>query len=305
MPALQQALSSSRFNNLADFCRIEPRWECELPWFEVKEADMESADDRLHSTMIEFTDVSVRFGDRQVLKNISMTVPFGETLAILGGSGAGKTTILRLIEGLVQPDKGSIMIDGQEIVGLSEQRMTRVRNRMALVFQGSALFDSVTVRENVGYRLWEQGASSETTIEGRIAESLHFVGLDDIAEAMPAELSGGMKKRVAIARALASQPRLILYDEPTGGLDPINTHIIRELICRLHSKEHVTQVVVTHDVESAYQVADHLIMIHRGEKVFDGTVPALTASADERVQAFLHPDAGLSASDEGVHSAAR
>jgi len=266
---------------------------------------MQSAGNTLRSAMIQFTDVSVRFGDRQVLKNISMTVPFGETLAILGGSGAGKTTILRLIEGLWQPDTGSIMIDGQEIVGLSEQRMTRVRNTMALVFQGAALFDSLTVQENVGYRLWEQGVLSEKTIESKIAESLHFVGLDDTAEAMPGELSGGMKKRVAIARALASHPRLILYDEPTAGLDPINTHIIRELICRLHSQDHVTQIVVTHDVETAYQVADHLIMIHQGEKVFDGTVPELKMSDDERVQAFLHPNAVLSASDEDVYSVVR
>jgi phospholipid/cholesterol/gamma-HCH transport system ATP-binding protein len=266
---------------------------------------MQLAGNRLSSAMIQFTDVSLRFGDRQVLKNILMTVPFGETLAILGGSGAGKTTILRLIEGLWQSDTGSIRIDNQEIVGLSQQRMTHLRNTMALVFQGSALFDSLSVRENVGYRLWDQGALSEKTIENRIAESLHYVGLDDIAKAMPGELSGGMKKRVAIARALASHPRLILYDEPTAGLDPINTHIIKELICRLHSQDHVTQVVVTHDVETAYQVADHLIMIHQGEKVFDGTVSELKMSDDERVQAFLHPDAVLSASDEGVYSAAR
>jgi len=266
---------------------------------------MQSAGNRLGSAMIQFTDVSVRFGDRQVLKNISMTVPVGETLAILGGSGAGKTTILRLIEGLWQPDTGSIRIDGQEIVGLSEQQMTHVRNTMALVFQGAALFDSLTVRENVGYRLWDQGTLSEKTIESRIAESLHFVGLDDIVEAMPGELSGGMKKRVAIARALANHPRLILYDEPTAGLDPINTHIIKELIGRLHGQEHVTQIVVTHDIETAYQVADHLIMIHQGEKIFDGTVSELKTSTDERVQAFLHPGAVLSASDEGVYSAAR
>src|SRR5437016_13985869 len=144
--------------------------------------------------MIQFTDVSVRFGDRQVLKEISMTVPFGETLAILGGSGAGKTTILRLIEGLLQPDTGSIMIDGQEIVGLSEQRMTHVRNTMALVFQGYALFDSLTVRENVGYRISDQGTLSRTTSESRNAESLHFVGLDAIVEAMPGELRGGREQ---------------------------------------------------------------------------------------------------------------
>src|SRR3989442_1832353 len=163
---------------------------------------MQSAGNRLGSAMIQFTDVSVRFGDRQVLKDISMTGPLGEPLAIVGGNGGGKTTILRLMEGLWQPDTGSIRIDGQEIVGLSEQQMTHVRNTMALVFQGAALFDSLTVRENVGYRLWDQGTLSEKTIESRIAESLHFVGLDDIAEAMPGELSGGMKKRVAIARRL-------------------------------------------------------------------------------------------------------
>src|SRR3989442_14757563 len=163
---------------------------------------MQSEGNRLGSAMIQFTDVSVKFGDRQVLTNISMTVPFGETLAILGGSGAGKTTILRLIEGLWLPDTGSIRIDGQEIVGLSEQQMTHVRNTMALVFQGAALFDSLTVREIVGYRLWDQRTLREKTIESRIAESLHFVGLDDIAEAMPGELSGGMKKRVAIAREI-------------------------------------------------------------------------------------------------------
>src|SRR2546425_12532885 len=143
---------------------------------------MQSAGNRLSSAMIQFTDVSVKFGDRQVLKNISMTVPFGETLAILGGSGAGKTTILRLIEGLWQPDTGSIMIDGQEIVGLSEQQMTHVRNTMALVFQGSALFDSLTVRENVGYRLWDQGTLSEKTVESRMTESLDLPGLDDLAD---------------------------------------------------------------------------------------------------------------------------
>src|SRR5438309_4715876 len=135
---------------------------------------MQSAGKRLDSAMIQFIDVSVRFGDRQVLEKFSMTVPFGETLAILGGSGAGKTTILRLIEELVQPDTGSIMIDGQELVGLSEQRMTRVRNTMALVFQGAALFDSLTVRDDVGYRLWVQGALSETTIECGIEESRDF-----------------------------------------------------------------------------------------------------------------------------------
>jgi phospholipid/cholesterol/gamma-HCH transport system ATP-binding protein len=239
--------------------------------------------------VIRFTAVSLSFDDRQVLKRLSMVVPAGETQAILGGSGCGKTTILRLILGLLRPDSGSILIDGQEIVGLTERQMVPIRAKMAMVFQGAALFDSLTVRENVGYRLWEEGVMDDDAIERRVIESLRFVGLEDTVDKMPAELSGGMKKRVAIARALACAPRLILYDEPTAGLDPINTHLINELICRLRTEERVTQVVVTHDLETAYRVADRLIMIHRGEKIFDGTGEELKASDSERIRAFLDP----------------
>ena len=239
--------------------------------------------------MIRFTDVSLSFDDRQVLKKLSMEVPPGETQVILGGSGCGKTTVLRLILGLLRPESGSILIDGQEIVGLTERQMVPIRAKMAMVFQGAALFDSLTVRENVGYRLWEEGVLMDDAIEQRVLESLRFVGLEDTAEKMPAELSGGMKKRVAIARALACAPRLILYDEPTGGLDPVNTHLINELICQLHTRERVTQIVVTHDLETAYRVADRIIMIHRGEKIFEGTGEQLRASESERITAFLHP----------------
>lgn len=239
--------------------------------------------------MIRFTDVSLSFDDRQVLKKLSLEVPPGETQVILGGSGCGKTTILRLILGLLHPDAGSILIDGQEIVGLTERQMVPIRTKMAMVFQGAALFDSLTVSENVGYRLWEEGVLEDDAIERKVVESLRFVGLEDTMAKMPAELSGGMKKRVAIARALACTPRLILYDEPTAGLDPVNTHLINELICLLHAEEHVTQVVVTHDLETAYRVADRLLMIHRGEKIFDGTGEELRASESERIRAFLQP----------------
>jgi phospholipid/cholesterol/gamma-HCH transport system ATP-binding protein len=240
--------------------------------------------------VIRFSHVFLKFGGRQVLNDLSMEVPAGQTQVILGGSGCGKTTTLRLILGLLHPASGSILIDGQEIVGLAERQMAPIRAKMAMVFQGAALFDSLTVRENVGYRLWEEGVLGNDVIEQRVVESLCFVGLEDTLDKMPDELSGGMKKRVAIARALACKPKIILYDEPTAGLDPINTHLVSDLVRRLHQEEHVTQVVVTHDLETAYRVADRLIMIHRGEKIFDGSVDALQASDDPRIRTFLRPD---------------
>jgi len=239
--------------------------------------------------VIRFSNVSLKFDGRYVLKNLSFEVPSGATQMILGGSGCGKTTTLRLILGLLHPESGSILIDGQEIVGRMERNIAPIRAQMAMVFQGAALFDSLSVRENVGYRLWEEGTLDDDAIEQRVVESLCFVGLEDTVNKMPAELSGGMKKRVALARALACKPKLILYDEPTAGLDPINTHLVSELIGRLHQEEQVTQVVVTHDLETAYRVADRLIMIHRGEKIFDGSVDALRASEDPRIRTFLHP----------------
>ena len=239
--------------------------------------------------MIRFSNVSLKFDGRYVLKDLSFAVPPGATQVILGGSGCGKTTTLRLILGLLHPESGSILIDGREIVGLAERQMGPIRAQMAMVFQGAALFDSLSVRENVGYRLWEEDVLPDDAILERVVESLCFVGLEDTLNKMPAELSGGMKKRVAIARALACKPKLILYDEPTAGLDPINTHLVSELIGRLHQEEQVTQIVVTHDLDTAYRVADRLIMIHRGEKIFDGSVDALQTSEDPRIRTFLKP----------------
>lgn len=239
--------------------------------------------------MIQFTKVCMTFHGRPVLKDFTMGIPSGHTVVILGGSGGGKTTVLRLILGLLRPDSGSIRVDGQEIVGLPERDLVPIRARMAMVFQGSALFDSLSVRENVGYRLYEEQALSDDIIERLIVLSLCFVGLEDTLEKMPAELSGGMKKRVAIARALICSPKVILYDEPTAGLDPINAHLISELIRRLQKDQQLTQVVVTHDLETAYRVADRLIMIHRGEKLFDGTVDMLKTADDPRIRTFLRP----------------
>ncbi|MGH7164942.1 MAG: ABC transporter ATP-binding protein [Nitrospiraceae bacterium] len=238
--------------------------------------------------MITLTDVWLTLGERQVLKEISLNVPAGETKVILGGSGSGKTTILRVILGLYRPDRGSLLVDGQDITAMRERDLPEIRQRMAMVFQGAALFDSLTVRENVGYRLWEQGRLSDAMIEKSVRESLQFVGLEHAIDKMPAELSGGMKKRVGIARALASGARVILYDEPTAGLDPINTCTISRLIQLLKSKG-VTQVVVTHDLATAYRVADRIVMIHKGRMIFEGNPKELQRSADPDIRAFLDP----------------
>ncbi|HKN86658.1 MAG TPA: ATP-binding cassette domain-containing protein, partial [Nitrospiraceae bacterium] len=208
---------------------------------------------------------------------------------ILGASGSGKSTMLKLILGLSRPNRGSIRIDGRDITQLSERELQQCcREQMAMVFQGGALFDSLTVRENVGYRLWERHVLSDEQIEQIVEDNLRFVGLDDVLDKMPAELSGGMRKRVGIARALASGAQVILYDEPTAGLDPINTCLITRLILKLKTK-HVTQIVVTHDLQTADRVADSILMIQQGRVVFEGTSQDLKRSHDPEVRAFIDP----------------
>lgn len=238
--------------------------------------------------MIALSGVWLTLGERPVLKDISFDVQAGQTKVILGASGSGKTTILRVILGLYRPERGSIRVDGQEISGLDERSLTRVRQNMAMVFQSAALFDSLTVRENVGYRLWEQGRLSDDVIEQTVQESLQFVGLADTIDKMPAELSGGMRKRVGIARALASGAKVLLYDEPTGGLDPINVCMISRLIVKLRAKG-ITQVVVTHDLDAAYRVADRIVMIQRGRVIFDGPPDGLRQSDDPAIRGFIDP----------------
>lgn len=238
--------------------------------------------------MIEFENVWLTLGERLILKDVSFSVQPGETRVILGGSGSGKTTLLRLALGLYRPDKGTVTVAGRDITDLSERDLFGIRQQMAMVFQDAALFDSLSVRENVGYRLWEQGLLSDEEIEQKALESLCFVGLDDILDKMPAELSGGMRKRVGIARALASGAKTLLYDEPTAGLDPINTCVIGRLILRLKTMG-VTQVVVTHDLDTAYRVADRMILIIKGRLVFDGTPDELRGCDQPAVREFLDP----------------
>src|SRR5512135_1141007 len=205
--------------------------------------------------MIEFRNVTKSFEDEVVLRNVSFTIRRGETKIILGVSGSGKSTILKLILGLIRPDSGQIIFEDQDITRLSEQELVGVRKKIGMVFQEGALFDSLDVRENVGYRLYEDGRRDDAEIEQVVLRLLGFVGLEEAIDKMPAELSGGMKRRVGIARALVGTPRVILYDEPTAGLDPITKRTIVELMIKLRDLEGVTSVFVTHDLLAAATIA--------------------------------------------------
>jgi len=236
--------------------------------------------------MIRLENVYLVLGGNPVLKDISFSIEKGETGVMLGASGSGKTTILRVILGLYKPDSGRVYINGEEITGLGEEDLYRVREKMGMVFQGGALFDSLTVGENVGYRLMESGMD-DAELESRVRKGLCFVGLEESIDQMPAELSGGMKKRVAIARGIASGPKIMLYDEPTAGLDPINSYNINMLINRLREEEGVASVVVTHDIPAAFSVSTKIAFIDEGCLVFLGDKEGLLSCDDERVKAFI------------------
>ncbi|MBQ27770.1 MAG: ABC transporter ATP-binding protein [Nitrospiraceae bacterium] len=248
--------------------------------------------------MIEFSDVWLKVGNHDTLRGVNLRVWPGGTRVILGLSGSGKSTILKLMLGLLKPDCGTIRIGDRIVTSMTEQEWEPIRRDMSMVFQGSALFDSLTVNGNVGYRLREEGVLDESEIEQRIWRSLCFVGLEDTLDMMPADLSGGMKKRVAIARALAWGPKIILYDEPTGELDPANSLMVSELILRLHKQGGVSQVVVTHDLDIARRVAVRFAIINEGRIVFDGKEDALRCSTDPSVVALLKPEVDIA----GLHN---
>ena len=237
--------------------------------------------------MIRLKNVSKRFGEKVALKDISLTIEKGETIAIIGGSGSGKSTLLRLMIGLDRPSGGEIHIGGDNITAMSENVLDRVRLRMGMVFQYSALFDSMSVGENVAFGLREHTDKGDDEIRHIVAEKLELVGLPGVEEMMPQELSGGMKKRVGLARAIATDPEIIFYDEPSSGLDPIMTAKIDELIIDMQRKLDVTSVVVTHDMVSASRIADRIAMIYDGELIAVDTVERFQNIADERVQAVF------------------
>ena len=226
-------------------------------------------------------------GDQEILRGFSLKVHQGETLVLLGRSGGGKSVFLRHLIGLMQPISGTVTV-GQEIIsGLPERELAKVRRSMGMLFQNGALFDSLTVADNVAFPLRERGETDETVVAAKVAEALQMVDLAGQEAKMPVNLSGGMRKRVALARALVSQPRCMLYDEPTAGLDTIVADSIDLLIRRLQRKLGVTSIVVTHDMKSTFTIADHVALLHEGRCYFYGTCDQLRASTDPVIRDFV------------------
>lgn len=238
--------------------------------------------------MIKLTNITINFHGKDILQDINLEVANGETMVVIGPSGSGKSTLLRLIIGLMKPTKGEVWIKGQEISGLSEDRLNKIRIGMGMVFQYSALFDSMTVGDNVAFGLREHTDMSEEEIAKVVSRNLRMVGLAGQQDVMPNELSGGMKKRVSLARAIAIRPEIVLYDEPTAGLDPIMSGTIDRLVVNAKRVLGVTSVVVTHHMSSAFTIADRIAMIHGGRIIEVGSVEQIKNSENALVQQFIH-----------------
>ncbi len=237
--------------------------------------------------MIAVRGLKKRIGAQEILRGVDISVGTGETLVIIGRSGGGKSVLLKNLIGLMQPNEGEIWIDGQNIIGLSERQLAGIRRKVGILFQAGALFDSMTVEENIAFPLREAGERDAHVIEQKIGEILEVIELDGQQKKMPVNLSGGMKKRVGLARAIINRPSCILYDEPTAGLDPVVSDSINRLIRRLQERFHVTSVVVTHDMKSAFHIGDHIAYLHEGRIYFYGTPEEIQASTDPLIQDFL------------------
>ncbi|KPK97093.1 MAG: ABC transporter [Omnitrophica WOR_2 bacterium SM23_72] len=238
--------------------------------------------------MIHISNLVKSFNNRRVLDELSLTIQTGSTCVIIGRSGCGKSVLLKHIVRILRPEQGQIFIDDKEVNKLSEEEMNALRLKIGMVFQGGALFDSMTVAENVGFGLIEHNGVGRKELLERVEESLCLVGLSGIQNLMPSELSGGMKKRVALARALCIKPQIILYDEPTTGVDPITADAINELIKSLHDKLNVTSIVVTHDMKSAYKVADRIAMLYQGKIIAEGTPEQIQNTDHAVVHQFIN-----------------
>lgn len=262
------------------------------------------------SPAVEFRNVSLAFDENVVLRDLSFTIPRGDMRILLGRSGSGKSVLLKLILGLLRPDAGAVLVNGREVDHMPERDLLAVRGDIGMVFQENALFDSLTVAQNVGYRLSEQATMPPDQVDGRVAEVLRFIGLDEYAERLPSELSGGQRRRVAIARAMAPGPGILLFDDPITGLDPLIATTIDNEIVKLRDLEHVTSMLVTHQIRDAFYVATHravrldgavqvvsadaatlphveFMVLHQGRIHFQGSAAALLASPDPYLKEYL------------------
>ncbi len=261
--------------------------------------------------IVELRAVHKRFGPLQVLRGVDLKLPRGQTTVIIGESGTGKSVLLKCILGLLRPDRGSVHIDARRVDTLRERQWVPIRRRFGFLFQMGALFDSLTAGQNIGFPLREHTKLADDEIERIVGEKLALVGLDGVRSKWPSELSGGQRKRVALARAIALNPDVVLYDEPTTGLDPIRADMINDLIIKLRTELGITSVVVTHDMVSAFKVADHIHMLHQGVFIASGPADDFRTSRDPRVQRFVTGDADLQVGTpidpdaEGLPSAGR
>lgn len=237
--------------------------------------------------MIEIRGLSKRFGKKVVLDGLDLTVPKGKNTVVIGGSGTGKSVLIKCVVGLLRPDSGEIRIDGEDVTKMDERELVRVRRKFGMLFQGAALFDSLNVGDNVAFALRRLKMFPERQIQDVVEEKLTMVGLRDIQRLMPAELSGGMKKRVGLARAIAAEPDILLYDEPTTGLDPIMADVINDLIVSLRESLGVTSISITHDMASAYKIADYIAMLYKGRIVEVGTPAEIRGSSNPVVRQFV------------------
>jgi len=237
--------------------------------------------------MIAVRGLQKRLGAQEILRGVDLSLATGDTLVIIGRSGGGKSVLLKNLIGLMRPDAGEIRIEGQNIVELSERDLARIRRKVGILFQGSALFDSMTVEENIAFPLREAGERDRKVLRSKVSEMLEVMEMEGQEDKMPESLSGGMKKRVGLARAIIRRPLCVLYDEPTSGLDPVVADSINRLIRRLQQRFGVTSVVVTHDMKSAFDVADRIAYLHEGRIYFNGTADQLQQSNDPLIQDFL------------------
>ena len=236
--------------------------------------------------MIELQNIHKSFGDKQVLRGVNLKIEKGESIVIIGGSGSGKSVLLKHIIGLLSPDLGKVIIDGVELTGIDEKHLNDVRKKFGMLFQSAALFDSMTVWENVGFGLRRHAHLSEGEIREIAANKLKMVGLVGINDIMPSELSGGMRKRVGLARAIAMEPEILLYDEPTTGLDPIMADAINDLIIDMREKLKVTSFAITHDMTSAYKIADRIAMLYNGVIIGVGSPDEIKNTSDPVIRQF-------------------